>query len=266
MSRFVCSISECGDFDMQTIRYIGIVLPETMQIKTQGHPTIHWKNPNTNIHVDLDVSFDGNTVTVTCNLHSFDIDSQIPQLTLIVHNMVHASLDLICFKTGDAISVFLQKAIFPDGKVVDIQPHEYAFAGLAKSLEKDGTLGPILELAIRDPNLMLALRDLADSIRHANESMINCARAIESIRNHFVPEGKKKDDGWPIMHAKLNLTKSYLQLITDASRDPRHGNRWSQPAEPLEIGRRAWITMDRFLEYRRRGDQQLPLDKFPRLS
>jgi hypothetical protein len=70
------------------------------------------------------------------------------------------------------------------------------------------------------------------------------------------------------MRAALNATKPYVQSITEMSHGTRHGD-WSterSEEEARKTTERAWILMNRFLEYRKRGDQSLPLTDFPLLD
>ena len=106
-----------------------------------------------------------------------------------------------------------------------------------------------------DRNLALALRDITEGIREEYTGPISCARAIETIRNYFIPEGGDRKDGWEPMRNALNAILSYVKSITDISRDPRHGDRSKgDGGEGRETAERAWILMNRFLEYRKRED------------
>jgi hypothetical protein len=124
-----------------------------------------------------------------------------------------------------------------------------------------------MKLVFDDRNLALALRDLTEELRQAYSGPISCARAIETIRNYFIPAGGKRGDGWAPMRTALNASLNYVQSITNISRDPRHGNRSKdQGDEGRKTAERAWTLMNRFIEYRKRGDQQLPLSEFPLLD
>jgi hypothetical protein len=65
----------------------------------------------------------------------------------------------------------------------------------------------------------------------------------------------------------LQATQESIQPITDASRGPRHGDLAYIPGEiTSDITRRSWILMNRFLEYKRRGDKPLPAEEFAVLN
>lgn len=254
---------------MPIARFKGKLIPEGFHVVVQGHPTVHWKNQVSDIHVDLDIAFHGSTVEVTCNLIRFDPQSQISLLILVAVNLAQGLLDLHCFQTGNAITAVLQKLELPDGRVIDLVPSMKEFVGLATAIDKEEDFFRVLGIALTDFEMLLALRDLADSIRYTHLAEINCARATESIRNYFIPTGGKREDGWEPMRRSLNIGKSYTQFITERSRHPRHGNRLNEVKNDpriLEAGKRAWTIMNRFLEYRKRGNQPLPESEFPLLD
>jgi hypothetical protein len=63
------------------------------------------------------------------------------------------------------------------------------------------------------------------------------------------------------MRTALNVTKPYIESIT-------HHADWSvrNEDEGRKTTERAWVLMNRFLEYRKRGNQPLPLSDFPLLD
>ena len=66
------------------------------------------------------------------------------------------------------------------------------------------------------------------------------------------------------MRSNLNVDEKYLKFVTGLSHGPRHGNRAKRlPERDLaETLNRAWTIMDRYLAFRRRGGQPLPLTEF----
>ena len=68
------------------------------------------------------------------------------------------------------------------------------------------------------------------------------------------------------LQESLNLTKEYVQFISELSAGPRHGTIDPQdPIEVMEVRRRAWVIANRFLEFRKRGSVDLSEPSFPRL-
>jgi hypothetical protein len=121
-------------------------------------------------------------------------------------------------------------------------------------------------LTISDPSLLMAISDLVSAISNPNDVPINCGRAIDGIRVMMCPPRLKRAKGWPIMREKLNLGEDYLLLITDTSTGPRHGDRTFISGDIVtNVMNRSWIIMNRYLEFRKRGEQPLSLAEFPLL-
>ena len=71
------------------------------------------------------------------------------------------------------------------------------------------------------------------------------------------------------MRRHLNVTESYIKLITDTSMPPRHGQRFvylDDTAILGEIAKRTWNIVNRFLEYRKGGSKELHIIDFPLLD
>jgi len=69
------------------------------------------------------------------------------------------------------------------------------------------------------------------------------------------------------MHGVLNISRDYQQWISEQAKGPRHGDPAFVPGDvTVEITHRTWVVMNRFLEYRKRGNQPLTAPDFPLLS
>lgn len=74
-------------------------------------------------------------------------------------------------------------------------------------------------------------------------------------------------EAWKIMHDTIRVDEAYLKLITDHSMAPRHGRQFTHQGEiNTEISKRAWIVVDRYIEFKKRGRQPLTLVEFPLLA
>jgi hypothetical protein len=112
----------------------------------------------------------------------------------------------------------------------------------------------------------MALNDLIVSITLPHQASVNCARDVEGLRVLMVPATDRKQ-AWPIFQTNLNIDRAYREFVTDVSTGPRHGDRtWIPGTTVTEATKRAWIILNRFLEYRKRANQALPLADFPLLT
>jgi hypothetical protein len=111
----------------------------------------------------------------------------------------------------------------------------------------------------------MALNDLVTANTLPHYSPVTCARTIEGLR-HLIAPGLQPKDGWSSLRQNLNIDENYLKFITDHSKGPRHGDPQHIPgAITTDIITRTWVIMNRFLEYRKRGNDALPISEFPML-
>lgn len=132
----------------------------------------------------------------------------------------------------------------------------------------DDRYSEVMTLTLRNPQLAEAFRDLAATNGESSSVSRNCARAIERIRQMLTsPQELPINKQWEQMRSRLNCDEHYLKFVTDASRGTRHGGIPNEPGSlNLEIGRRAWTLMNRFLELRLRKLDELPVADFPMLT
>lgn len=111
--------------------------------------------------------------------------------------------------------------------------------------------------------LRIALNDLRLAIQHPNDTGVFCFRAIESLMQYF---GPKNDGTWNQFRNTLNISRDFLKPIEDKSWSPRHG----KPVlithlERVDIMKRTWKIVDRFLIYLKNGKNDLDAQKYPNL-
>lgn len=129
----------------------------------------------------------------------------------------------------------------------------------------DTNFNEVLFSLCHRPELLFALHDLNLALTHKIQQPTHCARAIEGLRSYFGPEDARKN-AWEEMRDSLNLSQPYVQFITDQSRGPRHGSLLDiSAADSRAALERTWTIVNRFLEFRKRGDKKLPLTEFPLL-
>jgi len=95
---------------------------------------------------------------------------------------------------------------------------------------------------------------------------VNCERALEGL-GHLLSGGEtKRPRRWKVLRESLNVSKPYIDFISDRSVAGRHGQ--TGPVNISEAGEaqmRAWKLVARFLEFRKRGNVNLEEPEFPLL-
>jgi len=124
----------------------------------------------------------------------------------------------------------------------------------------------VLNTVLTEPSVFMALNDLITAISLPHHSSVTCARAIERLR-HLVAPGTPRKDSWESLRQNLNIDRKYLEFVTVHSTGPRHGDPEHIPGTiTTEVTQRAWKIMNRFLEFRKRGNVPLQLSEFPLLT
>jgi hypothetical protein len=231
-----------------------------------GQLVANWEWPDVGLHLTLTVRIQESHIHVECEQdRPFEPSHFSAALLPAASKLARTVVDLLIFASGFDLTVLLEKFVNPHGMETLILTQAPNVPGLctAYSLNNLDTLCPVV--GALDPQLMLALHDLVSSIKQAEFPAVNCARAVEGLRWMISGKGNTKG-GWAEMREALNFTEPYLKFITDQSTGPRHGNQTFVPsALRREVTTRAWVVMNRFLEYRKRGNTPLLPAEFPLL-
>lgn len=181
-------------------------------------------------------------------------------------NLVHNIVDLACFHHGLALTVVLESWTDPLGGNSQIRTNEPAVAGISTSFDTETRLAAPLALLLGEPEVWDALHDLTQSLVRRSNTVINCARAMEGIRHLLAPTANSTSAAWDVMRETLNLDRSYVQAVMDASLNPRHGKRGHiTPEVQTLVMKRSWVIMNRYLEFRLRKSGPLRDPEFPLL-
>jgi hypothetical protein len=250
---------------MTKLRFFGSVLSEHVKITIYDHPTLYWKNAEMGIEAKFDLRVQDNNITLEFESNKGG-QEHIQEAVIRAVDITQASFDLIAFREAEGVTAVLNRIEFEDGTTNNLVCAEPALRGLATAIGDNGSFVTVLRMMLVEPRLLLAIRDLADSLKTLHTGPINCGRAMDAICNYFIPEGGERKYGWKPMRDALNLDETYLRSISDLSKGPRHGNRIIEADSQVRpVGIKAWKIMNRFLEYRKRGNQSLPPDDFPLL-
>jgi hypothetical protein len=259
---------------MPKVRFGGRIFPFEIKVSIQDHPQINWKDTENDLDITFAITIQNSTVTVDCEVNRFE-QSLITPLYMRAFDLARATVDLVAFSSGYGFTVIFDNFTSPTGETTPFGPHMPSLAGICtvfKLGEQSATLEEnnfhrVLSIVSTDWKVFRSLRDLVEAITLPHESAVNCARAIEGLRNIIAPSSTERSHAWKAMRDTLNVSEQYLKLITDVSTGPRHGDHGRiSGATTTEIVRRSWIIMNRFLEYKKRGTQRLPLADFPLLA
>jgi hypothetical protein len=117
---------------------------------------------------------------------------------------------------------------------------------------------------LSDTQVFIALDDLISAVIYHHQTQASCGRAIERIRNLITTA--KGSGGWKDMQLALNISREFQEKNSKESRGNRHGDSAAVPGPVVsKTVERTWAVMNRFIEYRRRGNVPLREPDFPLL-
>ncbi len=250
---------------MQSIHFLGRVLPEPAQVTVSFKPTIHWKDEEIG-SMEFACDIKNSKIDVECLLAEYK-----PEYCVAIYmrtlDLCRAQVDLVGFKMGWGLTVILESFVDQNGARTPIFPRDETLGTLCTAFALDKDFDQLCAKVIESPSLFMALRDLVSAISLPHVSLVDCARAIERLRHLVAKQGSEDVRAWEQLRQALHIDKAYLKYITDHSTDPRHGRPGHTPGTVTkEVTRRAWIITNRYFEYLKQDCVPLPLSKFPLLT
>lgn len=253
---------------MPTVHVKRTVFPPGIQLTVSNLPPSDWDEPRTGQTMHITTRITDSVVDVEFNVNHYD-ENDLNPLIVRAWELASVAVNIYSYSSGYGMAVLLDTFVRPDGTETTLLSHHDNLAANCKAFDLTmkqrgvNDLAQLYGLILSDLDLMKALNDLVSAITFPSSIAINCARAVEGIRNLMVSRGMDRKQGWPMMRERLNLDQKYLAFVTDASTAPRHGDRRPLPdGTLLEVLNRSWKIMDRYLEYRKRGSQPLPIAEF----
>jgi hypothetical protein len=251
---------------MPTITLIGRVLPETINVNVSGLELVNWPVPEAGLDVAIQIEIAHSKVTAVCTANRFDPAVDFMPIYIRAFDLARAAADLVGFAEGRPLMVVFDSVVDPTGEPKPVRVEQPAFARYVTAFGLNRNLSEVWKVIVEDPAIFQALNDLVACIALPHHGPINAARVVEGLSHTIGGVGAKPQVRWNALRDALNVDKDFLQQITDLSAEPRHGNRTHIPGIQVDrVVTRAWMIMNRFLEYKLRGGVPLPTAEFPLL-
>lgn len=248
---------------MHKLRFTGTIYPRAIKTSIENHPTINWKSGDPAFSLNCDVKIQDNNVTIDCEVDNFEKEKHLTPIVMRAYDTARATIDLMSFASGNGLVFVLDTFTDPDGKTTVVAPQQPDLAALSTAVARPEDFDKVLRLILTEPPVFLALRDLIDAITQWHRAPVNTARVLDGLRNLIAP-GEEPKKSWSKLRALLRVEESYLKFVTDTSAAPRHGDPTHiSGAVTRDVSARAWTMFNRYLEYRKRGNQPLPESEFP---
>lgn len=257
---------------MPIVRFFGRTWPPWISITINNIPEAGWEEAALDLIMVFRIQVIDCSIEVECEVNQFR-DEFIPTLYMRALDLARVAVDLLAFSSGYSLMVLLDSYAKPGRATeplwfqdVNLAPLCTAYKIPAVTNEEMYNLSNTIAIVGSEPALFMALNDLIQGISVPHHAPVNCGRAIDGLRNILTPVGVDREKGWPILRDTLRVEKAYLDFVMSHSTGPRHGDRAHKPGYiVVEITKRAWTLMNRFIEFRKRGDRPLPEEEFPLL-
>lgn len=219
-------------------------------------------NPRTGKTITLRVGIKESEIDVRCQ--ALDLtNSDFMECYVLSTDMVQTVVNVAAFYEGLGITVIYEKYFSTDGQEQGFTLGCPALSTILHGYDLWHRIDEVLQIVISDGALRIAINDMIQSLYLPDNIPINCYRAVETVR-HSLSDCKEASETWKRMRDTLNLDRSYIDPITNASTNPRHGKyRFVNSEKSLELIRSSWNIMARYLAYRLGGNTPLQTDRFP---
>jgi hypothetical protein len=246
---------------MITCRFTGTISPPEFTIR--GAELSAWtSDKKRDLKIHHVVRFAGPIVTVTMDLSRYDV-VLVDNLRARALEMARAQLSALMIATGRGYSLILDTFIDPTGVSYPLFTFDGELATIFAQHCPNCQVQDILKLTMGIDDFQHALTDLAAMLVDPFIIQINGARVLEAIRKAITPVAENETSAqrtvsWAALRDSLRVTRAFLVYVTNASLEARHGERnRNNNYNEMEVRKRCWIVMCRFLEFLARGRQPL---------
>jgi hypothetical protein len=257
---------------MPIVRFVGRVLPFVVKVSFTDVPEATWEETGIGITMKFRIRVEQSIVNVECEVNEYRED-YLPMFHMRAFDLARACVDVAVFNTGFGLTVAFDTFIRPDGVPTALfftnpaLPEICTASKMNPQTQEDREeLGKILRIVMQEPPLFMALNDLTQAISIPHHGPTNAGRILDGLRKIVAPDLEPRN-GWPIFRDIVRADEQYLALIMEHAKNTRHGDRTYIDGETtMEIVKRAWTIMNRFLEYRKSGNLPLSPEIFPTLN
>jgi hypothetical protein len=263
------AFSIVGPIKIATIQFLGKVNPDIVKVSAPSSLAT-WHIDEIGQDATFRAHINNSEVQVECELDSYE-QSSLVYLYRRAIDLARGPVNLVGFATGYGLTVTLETFVDPNQNRTTLVPHHESLASLCTAFglgeSRAGDFSAVLKIVLSEPSLFMAFDDLMQSITHGHQSPNAAGRAVERIRHSIASGIEDPKRAWDLMRQNLQIDRTYLKFITDLSTGPRHGDPQYIPGGPVtEAVKRAWVVMNRYLEYRKRGSVPLTAPEFPLLT
>jgi hypothetical protein len=210
---------------MPKVVFLGRVLPTVANVTINNPHEITWIEPGIGLNVQFRAVIKNSAIEVSCDLNRYTRDDFV-HIYIRALDIARASIDLVAFANGIGYTTILEKFVDDTGEASDILIGDPRLPALCTAFDLTSErFDAVYNLVLTSPPIFWALNDLivANTLPHVG--VVNCARAIESLKYLIAKPGVSRSRAWEQFRIALRVSESYLRLILENSIENRHGNR-----------------------------------------
>ena len=250
---------------MQSIHFLGKILASPAHVTVASAPTIKWEAADLGLALEITCTIEESNIDVECRVEEYRPE-YFDEFYRRALDICRAQVDLVAFKMGWGLTVVFEQFVDCNGIAAQIVHKNESLAPLCTAFSLDQGFDEIFAKVVLDIPLFMALRDLIEAISQPHLSPVNCARAMDRLKHLVATPGMNDKHAWQQLRQALQIDEAYLKYMTDHSANPRHGRPGHTPGiVTAEVTRRAWVIMNRYFEYLKRGNAVLDPSEFPLL-
>ena len=245
---------------MPSFTFFGKVLPEraTLGISRPIRTKVQFSDGNV---YDIKIHIHVNQVITTVKT-SEDSDIDIPSLRNYVEEVIRAMIDMAGYLNGIGYDFEMISVINNDTDESRVFGVQLPITD-GDPIKRAARFNELIAYLSKSPFLPAALADLREAIKSPADTGVFSFRALQTIMQAFRNPKESEGQAWKRMIQELNLDNGLRKFMGRHSGDRRHGKpvhiSWEDRKAVL---RRAWLVVDRYIEYLKRNKKTLPKSKF----
>jgi hypothetical protein len=252
-----------GGSAMPRFRYRGRVRPNAVTLSLAYSPTVVRTGSNYEPDATFTLRVVESDITIEVEVAAFDTATP-DQFFGLAMDLVRSAVEVASFIDGIAYTVELEAWEDDAGARQPLILADRKLGALCTAFDAED-LEAVTDLVLVDPLLARVLSDVVVVLTWGHYAPIACGRVADSLVRMLT--GGRKPSHWEQMQAILNVDRCYVQLLTDHSAPPRHGDRQEVSGRVnRQLAERAWTLMNRYLAYRLGGNVPLDETDFPTLQ
>lgn len=246
---------------MPTLTFRGRMIPEWLELTADHTHEIDRTEQEAVEAVRFELRVEKARITVTAKTQPTSRDDH-QSLFMPALDMARAFADVVCLETGKAFVATFDDVVLPSGKVMPLVLADGNLRRIFGPFLRDN-FEAVVDLAHVEGHVARLLSDATVMLTWSHYAPIAAGRVAEAIRQ-LLTDGRSPAS-WAKMREMLRVDRAFVELLTDYSKNPRHGHREYVPGEVnSELAWRAWTLLGRYLALRVHG----PLDpqEYPLLT